>query len=214
MAGSTDYSAQKYIDWLTGKTSMPAAASRYIALFTAVGSDDGTGFTEVSGGSYARASTAGSDWSAASGSAPSSTTNSNTVSFPASSGSWGTVIAFGIYDASTSGNLLFWDYLGAYDWLEFTCTSASPGVLTAPAHGYSNSDQVVVDAEWGGVALPTTGGSWSGLLTVASVTTNTFTAGVNTTGVGGGMVRKVASQSVGSGVVVSFSASDITLKVA
>jgi hypothetical protein len=73
---------------------------------------------------------------------------------------------------------------------------------------------VVVDAEFGGIALPTTGGSWTGLKTVANVTTNTFTAGVNTSGVGGGMVRKVAAQSVVSGAAVTFLAGQITIRQA
>lgn len=214
MAGSSDYAAQKYLDWVTGKTSMPSASDRYVALFTAVGADDGTGFTEVSGGSYARAATTGTDWNASSGSAPSTVTNANDIAFTPATGSWGTVIAWGLYDASTSGNLILWDYLGDFDWNEFTCTSASPGVLTVPGHGYSNSDSVVVDAEFGGIALPTTGGSWTGLKTVANVTTNTFTAGVNTSGVGGGMVRKVAAQSVVSGAAVTFLAGQITIRQA
>ena len=148
-------------------------------------------------------------------SAPSSINNANLIAFPAATNSgFGTVIAWGLYDAASSGNLLAWDYLGAYDWLEFSCSSASPGVLTVPAHSYSNSDQVVVDAEFGGESLPTTGGSWSGLKTVASVATDTFTAGVNTIGTGGGMVRKVASQAVAAGVTFQFPASNLTLKAA
>jgi hypothetical protein len=106
-------------------------------------------------------------------------------------------------DAATTGNQLFADYLGAFLWLPFTCTSASPGVLTVPGHGFANGDTVVVTAEDGGT-LPATAGSWAGLLTVAGVTTDTFTAGVNTTGTGSGMVRKVAAQTIGSGVTASW----------
>jgi hypothetical protein len=210
MAGSTDYSAKAFLEWLVGKTAMPTLATVDVALFTAVGLDDGTGFTEVTGGSYVRKSTVGADWNAASGSAPSLITNANAVIFVPATASWGTVIGWGLYSGS---NFKEWDYLGAFDWLEFSCTSASPGVLTVPAHGYSNGDQVVVDAEFGGVALPPTSGSWSGLLTVANVTTNTFTAGVNTTGVGGGMVRKVTSQAIPSGATFQFLAGQITLRV-
>jgi len=214
VAGQTDYTAQKLLDWIVGKTDMPANGIAYVALFTAVGVDDGTGFTEVSGGSYARVTTGSSDWNAASGSQPSSNSNAADLTFPTSTGSWGTVIGWGIFDDPTAGNLRAWDYLGNYDWLEFTCTLASPGVLTVPGHGFSNSDSVVVDAEFGGGSLPTTGGSWSGLLTVASVATNTFTAGVNTTSVGSGMVRKVASQAIPSGAVFKFPASSFVLKAA
>ncbi len=203
MTGYTDFWGRKILDQSTGKTSIGAAAATYVGLFTAVGTDAGSGFTEVSGGSYTRVTTAGSDWNAASGSAPCSVSNSATLTFPTATASWGTVIAFGIFDAVTTGNLLWWDYLGNNLWLPFTCTLASPGVLTAPAHGYSNGDSVVVNTEYGGT-LPTTGGSWTGLLTVAGASTDTFTAGVNTTSTGNGEVRKVSSQVVSSGVQVSF----------
>jgi hypothetical protein len=203
MTGFTDYHAKHVLDYSTGKTAMPSLPTVYVALFTAVGSDAGTGFTEVSGGSYARVATAGADWNAASGSAPSLSTNANTLTFPTATGSWGTVIAIGAYDASSGGNLLWWDYLGAFDWQPFTCTLASPGVLTVPAHGFANSDGIVVSSEYGG-SLPATGGSWSGLLPVAGATTDTFNLGVNTTGTGNGLLRKVQSQAVGSGITVIF----------
>ncbi len=145
---------------------------------------------------------------------PANAANGAAIAFAQSSGAWGTITSFGIFDALTSGNCLWWDYLGNYKWLPFTCSSASPGVLTSPAHGYSNSDSVVVTAKFGGT-LPTTGGSWSGLLTVASVATDTFTAGVNTTGTGDGQVRKVITAVVGATpTTLSFSSSQLTLSAA
>lgn len=212
MAGATDYSARKFLDWIVGKTSLPAAAASHVALFTAVGSDDGTGFTELSGGGYARAATVGADWNAAGASAPSTTSNANAIIFPTASGAWSNIIAFGLYDASTSGNLIIWDYLGNFDWLQFTCSLASPGVLTVPGHGYSNGDSAVVNTEHGGLTLPTTGGSWAGVKTVAGVTTNTFDLGVNTTSVGGGHVRKLTPASVSIGSVFSFSVGALMLR--
>ena len=201
MAGYSDYWARKVLDQSTGKTSI-TLPSVWIGLYTAVPTDAGGG-TEVTGGAYARVSTAGTDWNAASGSAPASTSNLNAFTFPTATANWGTVVAIGAFDAATVGNLLWWELLGNFDWKPFTCTSASPGVLTCPAHGYSNGDSVYVTAEYGGT-LPTTAGSWTGPLTVAGVTTDTFTAGVNTTGTGNGQVRKVATQSVPLGVTASF----------
>lgn len=82
----------------------------------------GTGFpsglAEVSGGAYARVKVeAGSypaltDFAATQGGSSSSTgttassSNSNTITFPTSTAAWGIVGAFGLYDASSSGNLL------------------------------------------------------------------------------------------------------------
>lgn len=214
MVGFTDRTAQGALNNITGKSAMPTLVTPvYLALFTAVGTDAGTGFTEVSGGSYARVAMAAADWNAASGTGPSSATNAAVATFPASTADWGTVIAWGIYDASTSGNLLSWDYLGDYDWKPFSGSNASPCVLTSPAHGYSNGDSVVVTAEFGGT-LPATGGSWTGVKTVASAATDTFTAGVNTTGTGNGMVRKITQQAIPAGITPSFAAGAITLVAA
>jgi len=141
--------------------------------------------------------------------------NTNTsFSFVQSTASWGTVTSFGLFDAVTSGNLRWWDFLGNFAWKPFSATSATPGVLTTPAHGYSNGDPVVVTAKFDGTTLPTTGGSWAGALTVANVTTDTFTAGVNTTSTGSGMVRKILQQSVPINITVTFGTSSLTLSLA
>lgn len=222
MPGMTDYSATNWLGYITGKTAMPALPQAFIALFTtAPTSDSGiTGAVEVSGGSYARQPTTGATWNAPSNSVgaepsttPAQTSNSATVTFPVATANWGTVVAFGIFDAVTAGNLLAWDYLGTFKWLPFSGTLASPGVLQSPAHGYANGDSVVVTAKFGGT-LPATAGSWAGLLTVANVATDNFTAGVNTTGTGDGQVRKVASQQIPQGVQASFAGGTLVVTAA
>jgi hypothetical protein len=67
--------------------------------------------TEVSGGSYARV-----DVNANGGSSPTwdvaasgVVDNTHDISFPEATGSWGTVVAVFIADASSGGNLLFYD---------------------------------------------------------------------------------------------------------
>jgi len=109
MAGKSSYLEAKLIDHTTGKTSytMPSV---WVGLYTAAPTDAGGG-TEVSGGSYARKATAGTDWNAASGN-PASTTNANALSFATASASWGTVTHFGLFDAASAGNLLRWAALG------------------------------------------------------------------------------------------------------
>lgn len=99
----SDYLEAKVLDHTTGKTAytMPSV---WVGLFTAAPSDAGGG-TEVTGGSYARKSTAGSDWAAATGG---STSNAATITFVTATGSWGTVTHFGLFDAATAGNLLRW----------------------------------------------------------------------------------------------------------
>lgn len=108
MAGKTSYLEAKVIDHTNGKTSytMPSV---FVGLLTAAPTDTTAG-TEVSGGSYARKSTAGTDWNAASGN-PASATNANAITFVTATGSWGTVTHFALYDASTAGNMLRWGAL-------------------------------------------------------------------------------------------------------
>ena len=131
-----------------------------------------------------------SAFSAASGSAPSSITTGGAITFPLSTASWGTAIAWELRDASSSGNLLAWDYLGNFSWLPVTVSSASPGVLTAHAHGYSNGDPFVFSVEYGGVAPTFSAGNYTGVQTVAGVATDTFNVtGVNTSATGNSTSR-------------------------
>lgn len=149
---------------------------------------------------------------------PGGVTNGAAITMPQATADWtaggaSPVIGFGLFDALTVGNVLIADYVGAFKWLPFTCTLASPGVLTAPAHGFANGDPVVVTAKFGGT-LPATAGSWAGTKTVASSATDSFTAGVNTTGTGSGLVRKILQQSIPANVTASFAASQLTLTAA
>lgn len=200
MPGFTDYWSKKILDHSTGKNavSMPTV---YIGLFTAVPTDAGGG-TEVSGNGYARVGTSASTWNSASGSDPSSTSNSASITFPTDiTANWGSIVAIGAFDALTSGNLLWWDYTGNFPWLPTTVSSASPGVFTAPAHGFSNGDSGFWDNEYGGTAPSLSAGSFTGVLTVQNVTTDTFTlenvsTALNTSSTGNGMFRKTVPLSV------------------
>ncbi|MFY7885571.1 MAG: phage tail fiber protein [Dolichospermum sp.] len=102
MSALSNYSEKLLLDWLmtTGAATRPTAW--YVALYTAAPSDSGGG-TEVSGSGYAR-KTATFDAAATPGG---TTSNNNTISFTASGGSWGTVTHIGIFDALTTGNLLW-----------------------------------------------------------------------------------------------------------
>jgi hypothetical protein len=157
---------------------------------------------------------------ASSGSEPNTTpgqvVNTNTtITFPqAGSGGWGTVTSFGLFDSATATtDLLMWDYLGNFKWLPFSGTLASPSVLTSPAHGYSNNDPVVVTTKYGGT-LPTTTGSWSGVLTVTNTTTDTFNVGINASASGDGQIRKIVQQSIPANVTFSFQSGQFTASLA
>lgn len=104
MAGFSDYWEAKILDHTTGKTDIGTLPTAYIGLYTAAPTDAGGG-TEVSGGSYARKSTPGADWNAASGG---SVANAAAITFVQATADWGTVTHFGIFDAASGGNLLMW----------------------------------------------------------------------------------------------------------
>lgn len=109
--GQSDYLNSAILNWLKGTTYPAAPATTYVALFTtAPTSDAGTGGTEVSGGSYARAAiTSSSGWSSISGGGTSAEqiSNAGVITFATPSANWGTVVAVGLYDAVTAGNMLY-----------------------------------------------------------------------------------------------------------
>ena len=94
-------------------TTYTAPAAVYVALFTSNPTDAGSG-TEVSGGSYARTAVT---FATASGTSGSVASNAD-CTFPQATGNWGTVGWIGIYDASTSGNLLYHTALDAAKTIE------------------------------------------------------------------------------------------------
>lgn len=108
MAGSfSNYAENKLLDHALGVTAYTMPTT-YLALFTAAAGEAGGG-TEVSGGSYARVALSGKIGAASSG----SSTNSSTITFPTATGSWGTVVGWGIFDASSAGNLIVYGDLTA-----------------------------------------------------------------------------------------------------
>jgi len=103
MAGSfSDYLEDKLLKHAFTNTTYTPAATMYVGLYTAAPTDAGGG-TQVSGGSYARVSVAFT----VSGTST-LCTNSAAVEFTAATASWGTIVAVGVFDASTAGNLLAW----------------------------------------------------------------------------------------------------------
>lgn len=101
MSAMSDYLEDAFLDHFLGTSSTTSPTNVYVALHTADPTDAGTG-TEVSGNGYARQTiTFGAS---SSGTA----SNSSAVEFPAASGGdFGTITHIGLWDALTSGNLLF-----------------------------------------------------------------------------------------------------------
>jgi len=120
-AGSlSNFLGNKLIDFtLRGQTYTPPSTV-FVALATTTGTPAACG-TEVTGGSYARVAVTASlanisGTQGAGTTSVSSGTNSGSglafsnniaITFPAPTASWGTVVEFCVFDAATSGNLLF-----------------------------------------------------------------------------------------------------------
>lgn len=100
MAEMSNYLENALINATLRATSYTSPANVYVGLFTSDPTDAGSG-TEVSGGSYARQEVTFSS--------PSNgvTSNSADITFDQATADWGIVGWIGIFDALTTGNLLY-----------------------------------------------------------------------------------------------------------
>lgn len=107
----SNYLENALINGTLRATTYTAPATVYVGLFTSDPTDAGSG-TEVSGGSYARQS--------ATFTAPANgvTTSNADITFPQATANWGTVGWIGIFDALTTGNLLYHTALDASKTIE------------------------------------------------------------------------------------------------
>lgn len=106
MSALSNYLENALVNAVLRNTTYTSPATVYVALFTTNPNEDASG-TEVSGSNYSRM--------AVTFAAPSngSTSNSALITFPTPSGAWGTITHFGIFDAASSGNLLWYGALDA-----------------------------------------------------------------------------------------------------
>jgi hypothetical protein len=107
--GASDYLEENILDHVFGLGDYTPASDLYVALFTAAPSDSGGG-TEVSGNAYARVQVTNDSttWSRTN----STVSNLAAITFAAPSPAiWGTVTHYGIFDASSAGNLIDWGAL-------------------------------------------------------------------------------------------------------
>jgi hypothetical protein len=104
--GKGNFWSNAILSLLFGQQSPSAIGTLYFALYTANPSGAGGG-TEVSGGSYARVGVTNNTTNFPTASSQQSK-NANLIDFGTASANWGTIVAVGVFDASTSGNLLYW----------------------------------------------------------------------------------------------------------
>jgi hypothetical protein len=140
MAAMSDYLENKLVDQIFRGQAFTFPSTLHVGLLTATPSDTGGG-TEVSGNAYARvavtnslanwAGTQGVATTVASSGTTGTTSNNVAVTFPTPTATWGTVVAFGIWDAATAGNLLF------YGTLTISKTINQSDTVTFPAASLS-----------------------------------------------------------------------------
>jgi hypothetical protein len=94
----SNYLETEVLEWAFTNAGGTRPTAWYLALFTAAPSDTGGG-TEVSGGGYARQAVTFT----VSGNTAS---NNAAIEYPTATANYGTVTHIGVFDASTSGNLL------------------------------------------------------------------------------------------------------------
>jgi hypothetical protein len=99
------------LDHVFAGAAYTAPSTKYLALFTAVADGETGSVTEVSGGGYARQSVAFTT-------SGNTTSNNAAVEFPTATGNYGTVTHVGVYDASTSGNLMAYAALSSNKTIE------------------------------------------------------------------------------------------------
>ena len=115
----TNFLETEILDHVFAGAAYTAPSTLYLGLFTAAPGEAGGG-TELSGNGYTRkaiAFTTSGD----------TTSNNAAVEFPTATGTWGTVTHVGVFDASTSGNLMVYATLSA------SKTVASGDVFRVPS---------------------------------------------------------------------------------
>ena len=108
MSALSDHAENLILNFLMTSGTATRPTAWYVALYTVAPSDAGGG-TEVSGNGYIRQTVA---WDTATGTGG-TTDNTGAVSFTATGGNFGEIVAIGIHDASSGGNLLWHGALSA-----------------------------------------------------------------------------------------------------
>jgi hypothetical protein len=116
----TNFLETEILDHVFAGAAYTAPSTKYLALFTAISDGEAGSVTELSGSAYARQSVAFTT-------SGNTTSNNAAVEFPTATGSWGTVTHVGVYDASSSGNLM------AYATLSSSKAIATGDVFRVPS---------------------------------------------------------------------------------
>lgn len=108
MAAFSNYMEDKITGWINGTDFGTAPTNTYVQLY----SQDPTDAGSATGALYTRVTYAAGGWTRGTGGAG-TLSNTNAITMQASAGSAATASHFAVFDAATSGNLLFYGALSA-----------------------------------------------------------------------------------------------------
>lgn len=108
MAAFSNYMEDQITAWINGTTFAAAPTNTYVQLY----SQDPTDAGSATGALYTRVIYAAGEWTRGTGGAG-TLSNTNAITMQSSAGSAATATHFAVFDASTSGNLLFYGALSA-----------------------------------------------------------------------------------------------------
>lgn len=101
----SNYLENAVLNHITGKTAF-TQPTVFVGLSSTAPTENGTGITEPTGGSYARVATSGATWSTAT---TGSTNNASAITFPTATADWVAGANFThvvLFDAASGGNFL------------------------------------------------------------------------------------------------------------
>lgn len=179
-------------------TTLTAPTDMYLSLLMAVAGLDAGSVTEASFSGYARQVV--NFGAPAAGGGGRRVTNSGAVTFPAKGDAGSvSVIAYGVHDAVSAGNLWRIIYNDGAEPILFVADAGdvTANTFTSPAHGMANDQRVRLVAVPGGATLPT-GVSEDTTYWVVGTATDTFQlsltqggAAIDITAVGRGMLVRL-----------------------
>jgi hypothetical protein len=133
-SGKYQYLSQKFLNWLFNSGAFTQPTNLYLALFSIAPTISTTG-TEATGSAYARVTIAcnTTNWPTISGSTT-TVTSGAAFTFPTATGNWSSSsnqTDAGLWDAASTGNLLYWgDLTTAKPVLNGDTASFASGAVT------------------------------------------------------------------------------------
>lgn len=214
----TTYTSDKILN-LYRATTFTAPATVYVGLLTAVTAAEAGTVTETSYGSYARQAIT---FGAPGAGTPGRLTQASAITFPAKSDAGSvSIIAAGIYDALTVGNLM--DVILLFDGAPLAAivntSDVAGNTVQSPAHGLTTNDQVRLEQFPGSPTLPTGLSEDTTYFVIATgLTADVFElsatqggAAIDITAAGRALVHKLVAVTVNQNDAPTFAANKLSL---